>query len=58
MDALSERVEYDCIISFEVKLIGERWTIYSEGIKEDLFVTIVVSETVTRHGLEQLSKVS
>ena len=36
MDDLGERVEYDCIISFEVKLIGERWTIYSEGIKEDL----------------------
>jgi len=55
---LDRRVEYDCIIGFEGKLMIEWWTIDNGGRGEDIFVAKVVSVIVTRRALEQVSKVS
>ena len=53
---LGVRVEPDCKVGVEVKLMGEWWSVESEGRREDDFVTTVVSETTTRRGLKQMVK--
>ena len=58
MGDLGGRVEYDCIIVVTVRLMEEWWTMESGRRRENYFAITVVSETVTRRGLEQVVNVS
>ena len=58
MSGLGRRVEHDCKVGVEVKLIREQWKMESGGRREDDFVKTVVSEATIQCGLEQVVKVS
>ena len=48
------RVEHNCIIGVEVKLLEECLTMESGGRRGDNVVTTAMSKTMTRHGLRQV----
>ena len=58
MDGLVGRVESDCLVVVEGKLMGEWWTMESGRRREDDFLTTVMSKAATQRGLKQVVKLS